>query len=255
MIQLKNLIKSSIILQESRKYAKELVRQNKISPDIFKKIEDIDPTKTKKFMGWMAKQWSLKNVADIDELRNTIEEFNSFLERKKTKYPDIYNYKSFKDIKDDVDTLNSMGSMSVSELERDYEVVQDDSDLYVAVPHSHEASRKLGLSKFAYRDCGDGKKDSAWCTTYKAPNHFNDYYYTHNVTFYYILVKNDEIKEKLKEEGYGPEFYTVALALLDEQNSEKATLRGLPNMDAYDGLDHQFTGEKLKKYLNIIGLE
>ncbi len=256
MIKLKDLITSNVFIHESRKFAKDLVRQNKLSADIFKKIEDIDPTKTKKFMGWMSKQWNLKNVTDIDELRNTIEEFNNFLERKKTKYSDIYQYKTFKDIKDDVDHLNTIGSVSNSELERDYEVVQDDSDLYIAVPHTHEASRKLGLSKFAFRECGDGGgKDSAWCTTYKAPNHFNDYYYTHNVTFYYVLVKNDKIKEELNDAGYGPEFYTVALALLSDEHSEKAKAKGLSNIDAYDGNDHQFKGEKLNKYLNIIGLE
>ena len=133
----------------------------------------------------------------------------------------------------------------------DYETIVDDENLLVMVPHTHESSRSLGLTHFKYTNCGD----SNWCTTYKSPNHFVDYYYNKNVTFYYIKVKSSKLIDKLESNGYGPEFVVVAVALLDEKYSDMAKSKGLPNMDAYDGNDRQFTGEKLKKYLELIGLK
>ena len=43
-----------------------------------------------------------------------------------------------------------------------------------------------------------GGKDSAWCTTYKAPDHFNSYYFSQGITLYYIRVKSPELIEKVK---------------------------------------------------------
>jgi hypothetical protein len=112
-------------------------------------------------------------------------------------------------------------------------------------PHTHEASRYLGLSKFAFRDC-EGGKDSAWCTTYKAPDHFNDYYYSSNVTFYYVRVKSPKIIEQLAEAF--PKRYkaleVVALAILEDGQ-----------IDGYDGLDKQINAKDIKTFTDIIGVD
>jgi hypothetical protein len=139
----------------------------------------------------MAKQF-INGEADVDGLSSYVKQFDTLAGKNKTQTQDIYQLKSFKDLKSEVDDINaSGGDKSTKDLESDFDVVIDNSDLYIASPHTHEASRKLGLSQFAFRDCGDGNKDSSWCTTYKAPNHFNDYYYKNNVTFYYIRVKSE----------------------------------------------------------------
>jgi len=242
-------------LIESVKQGKQLVQQGKISPEVLANITNIDTTPQKKFVGWMSTQWANKQVSDIDELRNTIEEWNSFLNKGKTKNKNIYAYKTFATLKAEVDHLNQSGEgISVKDLESDYEVIRDDEELLVMVPHTHEASRKLGLSHFAFRDCEGGGKDSAWCTTYKASNHFNDYYYKNNVTFYYVKVRSESLQQTLESEGYGAEFFVTAIAVLDEELQQKAAQAGHHRMDAYDGLDKQFTGEKLNRYLSIIGL-
>ena len=236
------------ILNESVKRGKELVEQGKLSQEDLESIVNADPTPQKKFVGWMATQWVNKAVTDIDDLRNTVEEFNSFLNKGKTKNKDIYAYKTFDDLKKEVRGLNETGEgLSVKDLESDFEVIKDDENLLVMSPHTHEASRKLGLSHFAFRDCEGGGKDSAWCTTYKAPNHFNDYYYKHNVTFYYVKVKSEKLQQELENAKYGPNFFVTAIAVIPHD--------GIIKMDAYDGLDKQFTGAKLTKYLEIIGLK
>ena len=250
------LLESSYFLIESLKVAKALVQQRKLTQEDYEKIVEADPTKQKKYVGWMATQWAQNTVTNIDLLRNTIEEFESFANRGKVKNKDIYQYKTFDVLKMEIDHLNETGeNISVKQLESDYDTVRDDENLLIMSPHTHEASRKLGLSHFAFRDCGDGKKDSAWCTTYKASAHFSDYYHNYNVTFYYIKVRSPELIQQLKDAGFGLEYTVVAIAVLDEEHANKAQAAGYnTKMDAYDGLDKQFKDEKLKQYLQIIGI-
>jgi hypothetical protein len=243
----------SKLLTENKKYivenvsqAKTYVGQRKLSEDELKQLIEIDPTPTRKYVGWMAKQWVAKTVTDIDDLRNTIEEYNTFLNKGKAKTKDINQFKSFEDLKKEVDAINKSGdAVSVKDLESDYETIIDNSDLLIMTPHTHEASRKLGLSQFAFRDCGDGKKDSAWCTTYKAPDHFNDYYYSHGVTFYYIKVKSEEMINKLKKAfpKRWKSLIVTALAVLPEGQ-----------IDGYDGLDKQISKKDIDTFTNIIGI-
>jgi hypothetical protein len=230
---------------ENVKQAKQYVQAGKLSEEDLKTLIEIDPTPTRKFVGWMAKIWITEHP-DLDDLRNTIEEYNTFLEKGKAKTKDIYQFKSFKDLQSEVDDINQSGEgVSVRDLESDYDVVVDNSDLLIMSPHTHEASRKLGLSHFAFRDCEGGGKDSAWCTTYKAPDHFNDYYYTKNVTFYYIKVKSPEMIEQLKQAfpKTWQSMVVVALAVL-------------PNgkIDGYDGLDKQIKKKDIDIFTSIIGI-
>lgn len=235
--------KSNIL--ENVKQAKQYVQAGKLSEEDLKTLIEIDPTLTRKYVGWMAKIL-INEKPDIDDLRNTIEEFNTFLEKGKAKTKDINQFKSFKDLQSEVNNINQSGeNKSNKELESDYEVIIDNSDLLIITPHTHEASRKLGLSQFAFRDCGDGTKDSSWCTTYKAPDHFNDYYYKNNVTFYYIKVKSQQMIDQLKE-VFGNRWermVVVALAILNKNR-----------IDGYDGLDKQIKKQDIDKFTNIIGI-
>ena len=235
------------ILNENRKQAKELVVQGKLSPTDFEEIVRIDPSPTKKYTGWLARQWVNKTtsgIQSIDNLRNTIEEYDAFITSGKAKTKDIYQFKSFADLKKEVDELNEMGSESKSELRDDYEIVRDDDKLLIAVPHSHEASRYLGLSKFTYRDCEGGGKDSAWCTTYKAPDHFNGYYFRQGITLYYIRVKDQGTIDDLEAAFPEKEGAMVVVALLVNNKGKL--------FDGYDGEDSQLTSKQIATFRKIV---
>lgn len=232
-------------LLENTRQAKQYVKQGILSKDDLKRLIEIDPSDSRKYVGWMAKQLTKQN-ANFDELKSYVEEYHTLSEKGKVRTKDIYQIKTFKDLKSEVDDINNSGeAISVKELESDYEVVIDNEQLLIAVPHTHQASRKLGLSDFSYRSCGDGETDSAWCTTYKAPDHFNSYYYQHDVTFYYIKVRSKELLAKLKEEfpRRGKAMVVVALAVLESGQ-----------IDGYDGTDSQLSQSEVKKYTDIIGI-
>ena len=237
------------LIQENRKQAKELVVQGKLSPTDFEEIVRIDPSPTKKYTGWLARQWVNKTtsgIQSIDNLRNTIEEYDAFVTSGKAKTKDIFQFKSFVDLKKEVDELNASGVESKSELRDDYEIVTDDDKVLIAVPHSHEASRYLGLSKFTYRDCEGGVIDSAWCTTYKAPDHFHNYYYKEGITLYYVRVKNESIINALKTAFPDKEGAMVIVALLVNKNGKL--------FDGYDANDNQLNTKQIATFRQIVGI-
>lgn len=248
----KLLKENKIYILENIKQAKQYLESGKISNKVFTTLLNGDPSPTKKYVGWMAKVWIIEKP-DIDDLLNAVEEYNVFVNKGKTKTKDINAFKSFKDLQNEVDSINQSGeAVTVKELESDYETVIDNDKMLVMSPHTHEASRKLGLSHFAFRDCTDaegnttGEKDSAWCTTYKSPDHFNDYYYKDNVTFYYIKVKSPELIKQLKASF--PKKYksliVTAIAVLPDGKQ-----------DAYDGLDKRLAPSILNRYKKIIGIK
>ena len=248
--------KDSYTIIESVKLARQYVDSGKLSDEDFETIKSIDPTPTKKFTGWVAKQWILGQISEEDKvnIKSLLEEFLSFATKRKTQNADIYQYKTFSDVKNEIDHLNNIGSdLSNKDLEKDFEVVRDDDDLLVISPHTHEASRKLGLTHFAYRECpdGGGTKDSSWCVTYKSPNHFNDYYFKRNVTFYFIKVKSADLQDKLINAGYDEKFFVTAIAVIPDNPKLKDSRFSL---EAYDGTDTQFKGKQLKTFLDIIDI-
>lgn len=240
---LKFTIENRDLIKESVKQGKMYVDQGKLSKSDLETIIKASPDP--KYVGWMSKIW-INQKPDIDDLRNNVEEFDTFAKKGKSKTTDINQFKSFEDLKSEVDEINQSGeAKSTKDLESDYETLVDNDNMLIMVPHTHEASRKLGLSYFAFRDCDDGKKDSSWCTTYKAPDHFNDYYYKRGVTFYYIKVRSQKIIDQLKKAF--PKRY---------KQLEVVALAVLPNkkIDGYDGLDKQIPKKGIDTYKQILGL-
>ena len=236
-----------LYLNENRKLAKQYVEEGKLSAEDFNLLVGFDPSSTKKYVGWLAKQWINKETSGIttpDDLRNTIEEYDVFVKNGKTKTKDVFQFKTFKDLKREVDQINNSVPDSKSELRDDYEIIRDDDKLLIAVPHSHEASRYLGLSKFSYRDCEGGGKDSAWCTTYKAPDHFNDYYFSKGNTLYYIKVKSPELIQLCKDTFNNAAM--IVVALLVDKNGKL--------IDGYNADDTQLSSKEILKFRKITGI-
>lgn len=232
-------------LIENTRQAKQYVQQQKLSQKDFQTLKKIDPSSTGKYVGWMAKIW-INEKPDINVLKNLIEEFDVLLRKGKTKTKDIHQFKTFAEFKDEIDELNNTGSnLSLKDLESDYDVILDTKKLFIAAPHTHEASRKLGLTHFSYRDCGDDE-DSAWCTTYKTPSHFNSYYYSNNVTFYYIKVKGAKLIRKLQEAFPKRWKALIVTAVAVIENGK---------MEGYDGLNHQIKNNDIKTFTRIIGIK
>ena len=235
---------------ENLKQAKEYLKGGKLTDEELKSLLEIDPTKQKKYVGWMAKKWieGGKQEADAKQLADYIPTYDKLISTNKIDERDINKFKAIKDLVDKIEVIQSTGQdRSTSSLEKDADVILDNEDLLIMSPHTHEASRKLGLSVFAHRKCKEGK-DSAWCTTYKAPDHFNEYYYDNKVTFYYTKVLSQDIMEKLQQAF--PKRYQamVVIAFAVIPQGKKALI------DAYDGKDKRLQKKELSKVIEILGV-
>ena len=245
--QEKKDILSSYILIESVKQAKKYVELGLLSNDVLDKLISIDPSKTNKYVGWMSKIW-MNEQPDLEQLRNTIEEYDVFLNKGKIKTKDINQFKTFKDLYSEVDVLNQSGeSFSNKDLKSDYETIINNEDLLVKVPHTHEASRKLGLSDFYYEDkIPVVQQGSQWCTTYKKSNYFNCFYYQSMKTFYYVKVKSKQIIEELKK-NFPISWERLLIVALEVYENGKIKL--------YDSYNYDDMSEnEINKYLSIINL-
>ncbi len=193
--------------------------KNIVSKNIHDKLISVDPTKTKKYVSWLAKQY-IKESYNISSIKSLLEEYEVFIKRGLTQKRDINQFKTLQEFKEHLEELNNTTTASNKEMENDFTVLLNNDEIYVVRPNTHEASRKLGLSTFAGRHTGDNK-DSAWCTTYKSNTHWNDYYLKRNVTFYYILFKQLNNNNKMIAFTISPDKQIDAYNINDKQLSKK----------------------------------
>lgn len=234
---------SNLKLFENVKQGKQYVAAGKLSQEDLDAIINIDPSKTKKYVGWLSKQ-SITSGLKAPDMKSYIEEYDVIAGKGKADRNDITQFKSFDELKKYVDELNARGTASLKELENDYDVIRDDADVYIVSPNTHEASRKLGLTVFAHRTNDKGEVcDSTWCTTYKNNSHFMSYYYKNNVTFYYTLIRSKEMMKELNELRGNNALEKIAFAVLEN---------GM--IDAYDADDKQIDANDIDIIRGIIGI-
>jgi hypothetical protein len=170
----------------------------------------------------IAKALGTERTSEFDSKLNS-------LNAKGMTYPDI-----LKQVKDGISqgkspeeifsSLSSTVGKSAKDLESDFETIVDNENIIIQVPHTHAASRKLGLSTYAYRECKGGGKDSAWCTTHGSPEYFKDYYYSDNKTLYYIKVKSPEIIQQLQTLGL--KSLVVSAVVVNDKNKINSVFNG-----------------------------
>lgn len=249
------------ILSEGRvdDLRKAYVDKGKISAEDFNELVDVDPTPAKKYLQWIVKNWIVADTKDRGMFKQYIASYDNLVSKNKIKQKDVNGYKTFNDLKNDIDILNISGqTKSKSQLSKDAITILDNEDLLIKQPKNHVASRNLGLTDFAFRDCENGGKDSAWCTTYKTPEHWDNYYNTNNVTFYYVKVRSEKMLKQISEIPQLSKKWKayVVLAFAIIPNPRRSAKNKTPYLiDAYDGKDKQVPKKILDELVNILGIK
>ena len=240
------------------------VKKGLLSQEEFDKIKNILNNETRKYFDFLLKAY-VNGYKNIPQMKNIIEEFHVFATKGKTKYKDINQYKTFDELIDDVNILNQTGAgFSKKEWQSDYDVIRDDGDVIIYVPHSHEAARKLSMSKFGWKQCSEGEGlETPYCIAYKTPKHFDDYYYKHNITFYLIRAISPEMKDKLKRLAINfnmsneDDFEIFALSLYGEKinRDDVPIINGYPVEGTTKHNESVMGLDILKSYLNVIDFD
>src|SRR6478752_1283679 len=124
---------------ESLKQGREYVKAGKLDKSILDHIESITNDDTKKYIGWLSKQY-INEPYDIDKMKSYIEEY-LVLSNRKMINSDINRFKKIDDFISEIDKVNSSKSASNKELETDYDVLVDNKDILIIRPNTYEASR------------------------------------------------------------------------------------------------------------------
>jgi hypothetical protein len=240
------------------------IRKGLLSQEEFDKIKNILNNETRKYFDFLLKAY-VNGYKNIPQMKNIIEEFHVFATKGKTKYKDINQYKTFNELIDDVNILNQTGSaISKKEWQSDYDVIRDDGDVIIYVPHSHEAARKLSMSKFGWKQCSEGEGlETPYCIAYKTPKHFDDYYYKHNVTFYLIRAISPEMKNRLKRlaikfnRSNEDDFEVFALSVYGEKmdSDDVPIINGYPVEGTTKHNESVMDLNILKSYLDVIDFQ
>lgn len=255
--------RANLVINENKAQLKQLLASNKISQEEFNQILQNDSTPTKKYVGWIGRQY-LKIKAenapfDWDELRNTVTEFIAMVNNGSITGEDsnIEKYPTYEALQQKVDAANQQvkANPSKSQVEGEVQVYLDNKDALVVAPLNHAAARKLGMSEFAHR-VKDGTKDCAWCITYKNDTHWKDYFENQLITFYFAKPKTQQKLQELQQ--VFPKRNVQSCAVLvdiapgtdPESDDPDGVIR-----EGFDADDKKMSKEETIKYLQILGVD
>jgi hypothetical protein len=256
--------RSNILVNENKAQLKQMLAGKKIDQEEFNQILQSDNTPTKKFVGWIGRQY-LKTKEpnapfDWDQLRNAVTEFIAMVNSGSIAGEDsnIEKYPTYEDLQKKVTQANQQvkANPSRSQSEGEVEVYLDNNDALVVAPLNHSAARKLGLSEFAHRTGKDGKKDCAWCITYKNDDHWKDYFENQLITFYFAKPKSEQKLQELQQ-AFPKRNVQSCAVLVDiapgtdpESDSPDGVIR-----EGFDADDKKMSKADTEKYLKILGVD
>lgn len=174
---------------------KELYQQyvdtKKVSKDVFDLFLKEDPSKSKKYIQWMLKQY-LQNPNRQRHIVDVVKAFDNLVNRKivQKEESDIYKYDL--DLADDLiqnrSNVQSKGEIKKQAKEEGSEIIQETNNHLIVKLKSHTASCFYGAN-------------TKWCISGKTSNYWNQYWEA-GITIYVVI---DKIRNKKYAVAVGPD--------------------------------------------------
>jgi len=253
--------RANLVFLESKQELKGMLAKGTITQEEFNQILSSDNSPSKKYVGWIGRQYLRTKEPnapfDWDALRNAATEFIALVNNNRIQGEDsnIQKYSNYEALQKKVDEVNQQAAEAGptrKQAEQDMEVDFDNKDALVVSPLSHEASRKLGMSEFAHRiNPETGKKDCAWCITFKNPTHWDDYTDNQLITFYFAKPKTQEKLQELQKAFPKRNVQSLAIlvSLVGDPDKEQGKITS-----GFDANDKSMSAAEVKKYLDILGV-
>ena len=152
------LSNNNFVLLESIKLAKELYF-DEIRAEDFNKLIEIDPSKTKKYLNWICKEY-LKG-RELNRLKDVIYQFDLKVNKGLIKNKDIYYYKNIEELEDIIEKSPDKSKVDIKKQIKKTEVniVLDNDYYFIVEPLTWEASKIYG-------------KGTKWCTAQEDSNEY-----------------------------------------------------------------------------------
>jgi len=190
---------------------------DKISKEIFDRFVKKDPSKNKKYIDWMCKQYVL-NPDKEGHIPDVTIEFNRLADKNLIKDKDINRY----DLGQAEEAIGRFGQEEREKdvakgKEKDVEIILDTDKVLIVSPRTKEASCKYG-------------KGTKWCTAASKSTNYFDSYDERGVKLYYIIDKKTGGK------------YAIAMLFSGER-------------EVYDAKDKRIPYSKVKGVLRKLGVD
>lgn len=159
---------------------KKYVESGQIDKEQFDKFVKGDPSKTKKYVGWMAARYAEKQERP-EHLIDAIKVFDKYVNKNLIQNKDINSYKTVEQLDDAMDEIGDTQTKSqkVKEIKsKGAEKVIDNDKCYVYHITTHEAAMLYG-------------KGTKWCITMPNGYYWQQYTERNYVTFYFAILKKD----------------------------------------------------------------
>lgn len=166
---------------------KEFLDSGKVKKGEWNRLYVADPSPTKKYLGWMLRQYT-KKKAQIVDLERVIPLYYEAVEKDKIPAKDIDTYKSVEAVDDMLNKISDVETGSEKEMhaKEGAEDIQRDSNFTVVMPYTVDAARYYG-------------KGTKWCISMESTNTHFITYARNGVAFYIIMPKIDlAVKEEDK---------------------------------------------------------
>jgi len=153
---------------------------NKVSKRDFDKLAKADPSRTKRYIDWMCKQFVEGN--DIDQVIVFIRDFDKLVEKGLIKDKDIYSY-DYESATSEVEKHREEKTKTEVEKaqKKGAEVILDTDKVLVILPKTREAAVLYG-------------KGTKWCTSALKNNAFDEYFRRQHINLYIIISKKTNRK-------------------------------------------------------------
>ena len=216
-----------------------------IDDNMFMKLISLDPTyrgnnSLGKYGKWLLNLYNKNNLSEdeFNEVTPLLNQFTTYRNRIQNK--DLNSYKSLDALSDvlasviDDDSMltdrqkvrflkNVKSGKVQTNRENDYSTDFEDSDWVVWIPHTHEASMKLG-------------KGTDWCTAHENPEWYDQYTYEDGEEFSLYIMKNKQTGARYQYcdnpyRGYNYQF-------MDEDDIEVDEVAFMGDLDDRDFADY-----------------
>lgn len=177
---LQGILESLSINEGVKELQAQYVDSGKMPKDVFDKFVQADPSSTKKYVRWAAKEYVRDNgYIDADRYINVIRKFDELAKRNLIAQKDITAFNNLTHLEDEIERVGD--SKSKREQKRDAktkgaELVFENDKCYVYRIDTFEASQKYGAN-------------TKWCISGHTDTHWNTYTEQKNIKFYFIIHK------------------------------------------------------------------